>query len=460
MFNSSRYRLFFSGLMLMLIIGLMAVGFTPRLAVRAEGLAGFALSFDGRDDMVNLGSTVSMFPNDGWVYTKTVSLWVKPEGVADCSVINGIPRIEPAQCDNIFGDFARWWGISRGPTQIWVWMACFDPANPSTYPPYSPIRQIQFGYTLDEWMHIALVHGNGYLSAYKNGNLVGSVNCIGTAQPPAQPVLYFGGMIKADSQNQNHSFWGFQGQIDELRIYSTALSQQEIQDTMMSELTGAEAGLVAYYKMSNGEGLTLTDDSGHGKTGQLMDGTNIVPGNGTPPLWVISGALDNPPPTLSPTVTGTMTSTPSASPLPPTATSILTESPTPAGSLTPTSAVATNTPTRTPPPTRTPRPTFTASPTSLPPTITPTRTPPPTRTPRPTFTASPTSLPPTITPTRTPRPTRTPWPTFTASPTRTPTQIPIETETFTPTSLPTFTPSPLPVVTDTVVPTETQTTSP
>ncbi len=295
-FRSSRFRFLFTGLILVLGVGVMIFGSAPNQAVRADGLAGFALSFDGRDDMVNLGSTVSMFPNDGWVYTKTVSLWVKPEGVADCSVINGVPRIEPAQCDNIFGDFARWWGISRGPTQIWVWMACFDPANPSTYPPYSPIRQIQFGYTLNEWMHIALVHGNGYLSAYKNGYLVGSVNCIGTAQPPAQPILLFGGMIKADSQNQNHSFWGFQGEIDEVRIYSTALSQQEIQDTMMNELTGGESGLVAYYKMSNGSGLVVLDDSGNGKDGQLMDGTNIVPGNGTPPLWVYSTALDNVPP--------------------------------------------------------------------------------------------------------------------------------------------------------------------
>ncbi len=294
--HKSGFRAIFSLTILVLIVGVMAIGFAPDQAVRADGLAGFALSFDGIDDMVSLGKTVDLFPDDGWEQTKTVSLWVKPKGAADCSVINGIPRIEPAQCDNIFGDFARWWGISRGPTQIWVWMACYDPADPSTYPPSSPIRLIQLGYTLDEWMHIALVHGNGYLSAYKNGFLVGSVNCVATAQPPAQPVLFFGGMIKADSQNQNHSFWGFQGEIDEVRIYSTALSQQEIQDTMMSELTGNEAGLIAYYKMSNGSGLTLSDDSGNGKEGQLMDGTTIVPGNGTPPLWVYSTALDNTPP--------------------------------------------------------------------------------------------------------------------------------------------------------------------
>jgi len=403
----SGFRVIFTVVMLILIISGLAVGFAPDQAVRADGLAGFALSFDGHDDMVNLGSTVGLFPDDGWVYTKTVSLWVKPEGTADCSVINGIPRIEPAQCDNIFGDFARWWGISRGPTQIWVWMACFDPANPSTYPPSSPIRLIQFGYTLDEWMHIALVHGNGFLSAYKNGYWVGSVNCIGTAQPPAQPILLFGGMIKADSQNQNHSFWGFQGQIDEVRIYSTALSQQQIQETMMNELTGSESGLVAYYKMSNGIGLTVTDNSGRGKDGQLMDGTNIVPGNGIPPLWVISGAFDNIPPTPIPSPMNTNTFTPSPSPQPPTATPLPTQLFSPTASLPP----VTNTPlpTATATLTRTTRPTFTASPSPIPPTMTQTRTETPTRTGTSTFTLAP------ETPTSTIPPTRTPRPTFTSS---------------------------------------------
>ncbi|MFZ6021739.1 MAG: hypothetical protein ACOYXO_19245, partial [Chloroflexota bacterium] len=146
-FDRSGVRFIVSVLIFVFVIGGMTVGFAPDLAVRADGLAGFALSFDGADDMVNLGRTVDLFPDEGWKQTKTVSLWVKPEGAADCSVINGILRIEPAQCDNIFGDFARWWGISRGPTQIWVWMACYDPADPTTYPPSSPIRLIQFGYT-------------------------------------------------------------------------------------------------------------------------------------------------------------------------------------------------------------------------------------------------------------------------------------------------------------------------
>ena len=52
----------------------------------------------------------------------------------------------------------------------------------------------------------------------------------------------------------------FQGLIDEVRIYSTEISEQTISDTLRTNLVGNEPGLEAYYQMSDGEGLILTDD--------------------------------------------------------------------------------------------------------------------------------------------------------------------------------------------------------
>lgn len=54
----------------------------------------------------------------------------------------------------------------------------------------------------------------------------------------------------------------FDGLIDEVRIWNTARTQQEIQDNMNKELTGNETGLVAYYKMDKGTGSTLIDYAG------------------------------------------------------------------------------------------------------------------------------------------------------------------------------------------------------
>jgi hypothetical protein len=44
--------------------------------------------------------------------------------------------------------------------------------------------------------------------------------------------------------------------------------------------------------MSDGAGLSLTDDSGHGWAGALTEGGSGVPGNGQPPQWVDSDAFD------------------------------------------------------------------------------------------------------------------------------------------------------------------------
>ncbi len=148
------------------------------------------------------------------------------------------------------------------------------------------IDQVGVQYTIGEWMHIAMVHNGGIMNVYKNGALVGSVNS-GTTQSPdtgAIPVLYIGGMIVGPNN------WLYEGDIDELRLYTTALSQTEIQNTMFDELVGNETGLAAYYTMNALNGNTLPDD----QVANLHDGTlngGTIP---LPPYLVISSAFDKP----------------------------------------------------------------------------------------------------------------------------------------------------------------------
>ena len=82
----------------------------------------------------------------------------------------------------------------------------------------------------------------------------------------------------------------FKGQIDELQLWSRALTAEEILFAMAQPLLGDEVGLAAYYRMSNGSGTTLTDDSIHGWDGTLYDGCCGVPADG-PIEWVPSGAF-------------------------------------------------------------------------------------------------------------------------------------------------------------------------
>lgn len=238
--------------------------------------AGYALKFNGVSNFVELSRTSNIMA-PGWQSTKTISLWVKPTGLSSC-----VYPLAPS-CRSIFGDRPEWWGISRGPigtqNKIWVWN--YD----------GGIRTVGIDYTLGEWVHITMVHAAGVLSAYRNGVLVGSVASGDTRQPTmgALPTLTFGGRIMG-STNRTH-----EGEIDELAIWNTARSAAEITQYLNQPLSGSEDGLAAYYRMSDGTGTTVTDDSNHGWTGTFYDGYQQVPASG-PILWVPSGAFTAPEP--------------------------------------------------------------------------------------------------------------------------------------------------------------------
>jgi hypothetical protein len=238
--------------------------------------AGYALKFDGTNDYVNLNYTYLIF-GTGWESTKTVSMWVKPTGTAQCTMANAL-----FTCDPLFGDRPQWWGITRGSVngQDRIWMYNFD----------GNIDAVGIPYTVGEWIHIAMVHQNGVMSAYKNGVLVGSVVTGPTRQPPlpARPVLTFGGIIMASSS------WAFEGEIDELALWRTARTPQQLTQDMAGPLTGTEEGLAAYYRMTTGSGNVVIDDSGHGWNGTIVDGYQSVPPDGHPATWVPSGAFSIP----------------------------------------------------------------------------------------------------------------------------------------------------------------------
>tara|TARA_B100000809_G_C15114570_1_gene521900 strand:+ start:869 stop:1264 length:396 start_codon:yes stop_codon:yes gene_type:complete len=57
---------------------------------------------------------------------------------------------------------------------------------------------------------------------------------------------------------------GFDGKIDEVRIWNVARTEAEIQATMNSSLTGKEEGLVGYWNFDDGTAKDLTANSNDG----------------------------------------------------------------------------------------------------------------------------------------------------------------------------------------------------
>ncbi|HBX70140.1 MAG TPA: hypothetical protein DEH25_12375, partial [Chloroflexi bacterium] len=283
--QDKNHRRWMNLLRLLIVFSLLIVYFQNTPVYPALAYSGdYALEFDGVSDFVQLDTALNILGSN-WQSTKTISVWVRPTGIApDVAAIANVPL-----GDMIVGDHPRWFGIYQAnvtPTnqdRIWVWNTDNTDLVGNAY--------IGIPYTIGEWVHITLVHTNNMLYAYKNGILIGSQPSGRTAyaHTSASTIkLRIGGRETGQL---------FQGQIDEVRMWNTALTENEIRQDMYRTLAGTESGLAAYYKMSNGTGTILTDDSIHTWDGTLADGATgagNVPPDGDTATWVTSGAFAGP----------------------------------------------------------------------------------------------------------------------------------------------------------------------
>ena len=128
--------------------------------------------------------------------------------------------------------------------------------------------------TIDNWEHLAFVVSSSNtktVELFVNGESQGFPGTF-----TAWPKLYWKYIGRGNSKT-------IDGEIDELRIWDDNRTQAEIKANMFIELEGDEANLIAYYKMSDGSGTTLTDNASAGN----YDGTMT---NMTTDDWVTSYA--------------------------------------------------------------------------------------------------------------------------------------------------------------------------
>ena len=126
------------------------------------------------------------------------------------------------------------------------------------------------------WYHVAATYDGNYQKIYINGTLVKTSSDLNTVLPSGTSNYYIGLSTEAY----------FAGRIDEVRIWNDVRTAAEIADNKDDELVGNESGLVAYYKMSDGSGTTLTDNSSNSNNGTL---TNMTTSGGSSD-WVTSNA--------------------------------------------------------------------------------------------------------------------------------------------------------------------------
>ncbi|MCE3226815.1 MAG: hypothetical protein K0S32_1366 [Bacteroidetes bacterium] len=115
------------------------------------------------------------------------------------------------------------------------------------------------------WHHIAgTFKRNGNMILYLDGIPRDSASI---SFASGQSVDYAPSSFQLGSLGSGASGLLFSGQIDEVRIWSKALSASEIRDKMCMKLKGTEAGLKAYWRMDEGTGNTIFDSSTSGYNG-------------------------------------------------------------------------------------------------------------------------------------------------------------------------------------------------
>ncbi len=126
----------------------------------------------------------------------------------------------------------------------------------------------------NEWTHIAFVQTSGSIDFYVNGAQESEGFNVASAGTSGNFTL---GIYST-------SFNPYGGLMDEVRVWSSALSQTNIRDQMFKTLAGNELNLTSYYQFNETTGTTLPD-----QTASSFDGTLVNFPATTDPNWQESG---------------------------------------------------------------------------------------------------------------------------------------------------------------------------
>ena len=120
----------------------------------------------------------------------------------------------------------------------------------------------------NKWYHVALVCANGTLSIYINGQLNKQEQNLKFAT-----VSQYKDFTFAYPRWANHPYRKSNYYMSEIRFWNRALTAAQIRRNRFS-IDPATTGLVAYWKLNEGEGTTFKDATGHGHDLELYHGAN------------------------------------------------------------------------------------------------------------------------------------------------------------------------------------------
>lgn len=237
------------------------------VAVDNEPGSGFALDFDDAGSSTT-GNVVELsnFPNIvGGDFT--ITAWINSDNVATSA--------QRIFCDDQ-GNTADGFAISLGDPGSGIIRFYIRSANPVSM----DMSTAAYYLTSNTWYHIAAVHNATANSRTIYVNGVVAETGTYTNNPGASPdaLASIGGETAASAENTNR----FDGEIDEVTVWTAALTQTQIRDLMCRKTNTSASNLLAYYKFDDGRGYMARDETGtyHGSMTNMSESTE----------WTTSGA--------------------------------------------------------------------------------------------------------------------------------------------------------------------------
>ncbi len=239
--------------------GEVNIGFSPAvsesftLPFSVSGATNPTITSDNLDSLLSLHDALSL--EDGqyvvvgnsssfnFLPPITMEAWIKVDSFSQA-------------WQTVIGKDNSWWQLSRNDETNTMYFGVGDSGG------VSGNTNIADG----EWHHVAGVYNQAKLLLYVDGELDGQLT---TGLFAASPVL--GDLLIGNSGTANRNFTG---EIDEVRVWSTARSQEEIQAGLTQSLTGSETDLEIYYSFNDDSvsDTTITDLTNNGYDGTLING--------------------------------------------------------------------------------------------------------------------------------------------------------------------------------------------
>jgi CubicO group peptidase (beta-lactamase class C family) len=218
----------------------------------------FDYSVDGEADYVEIPLSAALGLN---ISAFTISAFIYPEGWGQ----NDQGRI----IDNGGGSLNEGWSFHLENKSAYGGIR-LQVNNNSSFQGKSDQNVISLGI----WQHVAITYNQGVVTFYIDGVLAGSSSNVPVPLVSTWPVRIGG--------RTNDMARGFDGNIDDVKVWAKALSQAEIQQSMSTQLTGLEPDLLAWYPVEENAGQLLFDQSSYANHGFLG---NSAQADTNDPLW-------------------------------------------------------------------------------------------------------------------------------------------------------------------------------